>query len=109
MVHISTKGKEKVIEETPKRRPFTRSSATTTAERCMERKPVNVLFEIPDIDVVDVSIDGSENEGVGKYCEEKREKQGKNKRKRETSPVNKPASRMGAGHMGNEDDHGESK
>ncbi|KAH0784278.1 hypothetical protein KY290_003876 [Solanum tuberosum] len=148
MVHISTKGKEKVTEETPKRRPFTRSdskklmgdamksSATMIAERRKERKSGNVLFEIPDTDIVDVSIDGSENEGVEEDYEEKRGKQvkepskgksrgkgkskafvakrvvskkGKNKRKRETSHVIKPASGTGPGPMENEDDHGESK
>ncbi|KAH0749110.1 hypothetical protein KY290_028342 [Solanum tuberosum] len=119
MVPVSTKGKEKVSEETPKRMPFTRSdskklmgdamksSITTTAERCKKRKS-----------------------GVGKSSEAKMEKQvkklgkgkskayvakrfvskkGKNKRKRETSPVIKPASGTGPGPMGSEDDHGESK
>jgi len=71
MVPISSKGKEKVTEETPKRRPFTRSdskklmgdamksSITTTAERRKKRKSGNVLFKIPDIYVVDVSIEDS--------------------------------------------------
>ncbi|KAH0765549.1 hypothetical protein KY285_001420 [Solanum tuberosum] len=134
MVPISTKEREKVIEETPKKRPFTRSdskklmgdamksSATTIAERRKERKSSNVLFEIPDTVIVDVSIDGSKNEGVGEDYEEKREKQvkepskgksqgkgkskasvakrvvskkGKNKRKREASHVIKPASGTG--------------
>ncbi|KAH0739679.1 hypothetical protein KY290_038384 [Solanum tuberosum] len=144
MVSISTKGNEKVTEKTAKRRPFTRSdskklmgdamksSAITTAKRCKKRKLGNVLFEIPDTDVVDVSIEDYEHEGVGKGSEEKREKQvkkpskgkgkskasvakgdvsknGKNKRKRETSPVIKPTSGKGPSPMGNKDDHEESK
>ncbi|KAG5605063.1 hypothetical protein H5410_026555 [Solanum commersonii] len=117
MVPISSKGNEKVTEETPKRRSFTRSnskklmgdamksSITTTAERCKKRKWGNVLVEIPDTDVVDVSIEDSEHDGVEKGPEEK----GGNKRKRETSHVIKPASGTGPGPLGNEDDHEESQ
>jgi len=94
MVPISSKGKEKFTEETPKRRPLTRSdskklmgdamksSITTTAERCKKRKLGNVLVEIPDTDVVDVSIEDSEHEFVEKGSEEKREKQVKKPSKR---------------------------
>ncbi|KAH0642440.1 hypothetical protein KY290_034033 [Solanum tuberosum] len=89
MVPISTKQKEKVTYETPKRRPFTRSdskklmgdamksSATMTAKRRKKGKSGNVLFEIPDTDVVDVSIEDSEHEGVGKSSEEKKGKTSK--------------------------------
>ncbi|KAH0664994.1 hypothetical protein KY285_026200 [Solanum tuberosum] len=78
MVPIYSKEKEKVTEETPKRRPFTRSdskklmgdamksSITTTIERRKKRKLGNVLVEIPDIDVVDVSIEDFEHEFVEK-------------------------------------------
>ncbi|KAK4730166.1 hypothetical protein R3W88_023154 [Solanum pinnatisectum] len=134
MVPIPTKEKEKVIEETPKRRPFTRSDSKKLMGDAM--KLGNVLFKIPDTDVVDVSIEDSEHEGVEKGSEEKGEKQvkkpskrysqgkgkskasvakrivskkGKNKRKRETTPAIKPAPGTGHGPMGNEDDHGESK
>ncbi|KAH0653188.1 hypothetical protein KY290_031485 [Solanum tuberosum] len=148
MVPISTKGNEKVTEKTPKRRPFTRSdskklmgdamksSATMIAERQKKRKMGNVLSEIPDTDVVDVSIEDFKREGMEKSSDEKREKQvkkpskrksqgngkskasvaervvskkGKNKRKRETSLVIKLVSRLGPGPTRNEDDHGESK
>ncbi|KAH0669235.1 hypothetical protein KY285_023395 [Solanum tuberosum] len=148
MVHISSKGKEKVTEETPKISSFTRfdskklmgdamkSSLTTTTERRKKRKLGNVLVEIPDTYVVDVSIEDSEYDGVEKGFEEKGGKQvkkpskgksqgkenskasvakrvvskkGNNKRKRETSHVIKPASGMGPGPLGNEDDHEESQ
>ncbi|KAH0738358.1 hypothetical protein KY290_037063 [Solanum tuberosum] len=132
MVPISTKGKEKVSEEIPKRRPFTRSdskklmgdamksSITTTAERRKKRKSSNVLFKIPDTNVVDVLIEDSEHEGVGKSSEARMEmqvkmpgkgkskasvakrvvsKKGKNKRKRETSPVIEPTSGTRPGPM----------
>ncbi|KAH0698895.1 hypothetical protein KY284_013110 [Solanum tuberosum] len=98
MVPISSKGKEKVTEETPKRRPFTRSNSkklmgdamksriTMTAERCKKRKLGNVLVEILDTDVVDVSIEDSEHEFVEKSSKEKGEKQVKKPSKgKETS------------------------
>ncbi|KAH0665471.1 hypothetical protein KY285_026677 [Solanum tuberosum] len=121
MVPISSKGKEKFTEETPKRRPLTRSdskklmgdamksSITTTAKRRKKRKLGNVLVEIPDTDVVNVSIEDYEHKGVEKSSEEKGEKQGKNKRKREISPVIKATSGMRPGPLGNDDDHGESQ
>ncbi|KAH0636646.1 hypothetical protein KY289_036561 [Solanum tuberosum] len=142
MVPISTKGKENVSEEIPKRRPFTRSdskklmgdamksSITTTAERRKKRKSSNVLFKIPDTNVVDVLIEDSEHEGVGKSSEARMEmqvkmpgkgkskacvakrvvsKKGKNKRKRETSHVIEPTSGTRPGPRLSEDDHGERK
>ncbi|KAG5605623.1 hypothetical protein H5410_027115 [Solanum commersonii] len=87
MVPISSKGKEKVTEETPKIRSFIRSdskklmgdtmksSITTTVESRKKRKLGNVLIGIPDTDVVDVSIEDSEHEGVEKSSEEKGKKQ----------------------------------
>ncbi|KAH0638942.1 hypothetical protein KY285_035528 [Solanum tuberosum] len=94
-----------------------KSSATTTAERRKRSKSGDALFEMPATNVMDVSINGSKNEGVGEDYEEKSEKQvkksskgksqgkskasvakksvsvkGKNKRKSETSPVIQPAS-----------------
>ncbi|KAH0633287.1 hypothetical protein KY284_036073 [Solanum tuberosum] len=77
MVPISTKGKEKVTKETPRKRPFTRaisqklmgdaikSSETTTAENRRRRKSGDAVFEMPNADVVDVSIEVSEHECVG--------------------------------------------
>ncbi|KAH0737966.1 hypothetical protein KY290_036671 [Solanum tuberosum] len=77
MVPVSTKGKEKVTEETPRKRPFTRavseklmgdaikSSETTTAENRRRRKSGDAVFEMPNADVVDVSIEVSEHECVG--------------------------------------------
>ncbi|KAH0636235.1 hypothetical protein KY290_036659 [Solanum tuberosum] len=114
MVPISTKGKEKVTEETPKRRPFTRfnskklmgdamkSSITTTAER---RKKKNRSEEKREKQVKKLG-KGKSKASVAKRVVSKK---GKNKRKRETSPIIKPASGMGLGPMGSENDHGESK
>ncbi|KAH0655127.1 hypothetical protein KY290_030931 [Solanum tuberosum] len=134
IVPVSTKGYEKVTEETPKIWPFTRSDSKKLMGDAM--KLGNVLFEIPNTDVVDIFIEDSKHDGVGKGSEEKWEKlinkpskgksqgkgkskasvatrvvskKGKNKRKRETSPAIKPASGKGPGPMGHEDDHGESK
>ncbi|KAH0669414.1 hypothetical protein KY289_023907 [Solanum tuberosum] len=120
MVPISSKGKEKY---------------NNNYRKAQEKKLGNVLVEIPDTDVMDVSIEDSEHEGVEKSSEEmgkkvkkpstgksqgkeksktsvaKRvvSKKGKNKRKRETSPVIKPASGTGHGPLGNDDDHGGSQ
>ncbi|KAH0632849.1 hypothetical protein KY284_035635 [Solanum tuberosum] len=52
-----------------------KSSATTTAERRKRSKSGDALFEMPATNVMDVSINGSKNEGVGEDYEEKSEKQ----------------------------------
>nr|AAT38783.2 hypothetical protein SDM1_46t00006 [Solanum demissum] len=76
MVPVSTKGKEKVTEETPKRKPFTRatsqklmgdamkSSETITAENRKRRRSGNMVIELPTDEVVDVSNKPSENESL---------------------------------------------
>ncbi|KAH0746097.1 hypothetical protein KY285_007754 [Solanum tuberosum] len=62
MVPVTTKGKEKVIEETPKRKSFTRA----TSQKLMGDviKSGEVVIEFPTEDVVDVSNELSENEFV---------------------------------------------
>ncbi|KAK4736944.1 hypothetical protein R3W88_000641 [Solanum pinnatisectum] len=76
MVPVTTKGKEKITEETLKRKPFTRatsqklmgdamkSSETTTAENRRRRRSRDVVIEFPTDDVVDVSNELSENESM---------------------------------------------
>ncbi|KAH0685488.1 hypothetical protein KY290_016966 [Solanum tuberosum] len=76
MVPVTTKGKEKVTEETPKRKPFTKatsqklmgdtmkSSKTTTGENRRRRRSGDVVIEFPTEDVVDVSNEPSKNESV---------------------------------------------
>ncbi|KAG5594749.1 hypothetical protein H5410_035981 [Solanum commersonii] len=78
MVTITMNGKEKVIEETTKKRPFTRaisqklmgdtmnSSETTTTENRRRRRSGDVVIELSADDVVDVSNKLSKKEGKGK-------------------------------------------
>ncbi|KAH0640259.1 hypothetical protein KY285_036845 [Solanum tuberosum] len=77
MVPITSKGKEKVTEETPRKRPFTRavsqklmgdamkSTETTTAENRRRRRSGDTVFEMPTDDIVNVSIEVSEHKCVG--------------------------------------------
>ncbi|KAH0742996.1 hypothetical protein KY290_030989 [Solanum tuberosum] len=76
MVIVTTNGKEKVIEETTKKRPFTRaisqelmgdamnSSKTTTTENRRRRRSGDVVIELSANDVMDVSNELSENESM---------------------------------------------
>ncbi|KAH0638715.1 hypothetical protein KY285_035301 [Solanum tuberosum] len=115
MVPITTKGKEKVTEETPKRRPFTRaisqkligdamkSSEITTAEN-RRRRSGDMVFELPTDDVVDVSIEVSENEYVDEDTPLVATKKGKRKQvkkagkgKSRTSTIKKANTTKGKG------------
>ncbi|KAG5579625.1 hypothetical protein H5410_050252 [Solanum commersonii] len=74
MVPVSTKGKEKVTEATPRRRPSTRavtqkimgdamkSSEKSTTENRRKKKFGEAVFKIPVVGVVDVSIKDSQTE-----------------------------------------------
>ncbi|KAH0637141.1 hypothetical protein KY289_037056 [Solanum tuberosum] len=116
MVHVTSKGKEKVTEETPRRRPFTKavsqklmgdamkSSETTTVENRMRRRYGDTVFEMPTDDVVDVSIELSEHECVGEDSPlgDVRKEKGKqvkktSKRKSRASPVKKVNPTKGKG------------
>ncbi|KAH0632621.1 hypothetical protein KY284_035407 [Solanum tuberosum] len=95
MVPITTKGKEKVTEETLERMPFTRAisqklmgdaiklSETTTAEN-QRRRSGDMVFELPTDDVVDVSIKVFKNESVDEDTPLDAAKKGKGKQVKKT-------------------------
>ncbi|KAK4721754.1 hypothetical protein R3W88_011987 [Solanum pinnatisectum] len=95
MVPISTKGNEKVIEEKPRRRSFTRSDSKKLmgdAMKSSKRKSGDALFEMPATDVVDVSIEGSEHECVGEDSPLGNVREKKGKRVKKTSKGKAKAS-----------------
>ncbi|KAH0714995.1 hypothetical protein KY284_007900 [Solanum tuberosum] len=133
MVLVTTKGKEKVTEEPPKRKSFTRatsqklmgdamkSSEMSTAENRRRRRSGEVVIEFPTEDVVDVSNELSENsksrtsqvkkediisKGKGKEPQRKKEP---SKTKWESSLVLKHKSEQGPGTKRNKGDKEVSK
>lgn len=114
MVPTSTKGKEKVIEEKSKRRPFARSysrklmvdamkaNAASIANNIKKRKFKVAKFQTPSTGVVDVSCEKSEKEFVRVLLEERKEspKKKAHKRKNKTTSITIAGKKL-SGEKGN--------